>query len=439
MRPLTSYPTRPFECWARAKELRRMRNKELWSAEERGDLIIQGLLLEGLISLFSGFGKVSDPSFGPHFSQLCKDPEALIKCMEVAEARGIARDVCSSMRSHLGQLYMGTTTTSPRGGTAHPCFVFQSYDCPSMAKTGQLYAEYFGIPFVTVDIPFRDSAHTRAYLVQRMLEVIEWTEKHTGKKCDDQALADGVSNEWECYVLWARICEQQKAVPAPMDFRHMQSLRVPWANLRHRGEAVEFYRMALDEVKERVRDGISARGYETARFLHEGIPPFFYIQLLKMPAEYGAVFLGGEAFNGGAWVKHEDGTWEAAQTLRERGIELRTREQALDALADLYLNYRPHMCYTIDRPQAELKRVQDYSADGVVVHLDHGCNGIQTGMMEVKRALQEQGVPVTTYEGSQCDPRDFSEAQVRDQLESFFESLGLSRLAAEGDGGGEES
>jgi benzoyl-CoA reductase subunit B len=414
-----------------------MRNRDLWSAEERGDIIIQGLLLEGLISLFSGFGNFGDPSFGPHYNQLLENHEALIKCMEVAESRGFARDLCSSMRCHLGQLYMDITTASPRGGTAHPHFVFQSYDCPSMAKTGQLYAEHLGIPFITVDVPFRDSAHTRAYFVQRLLDVIEWTEKHTGKTCDDEALVQGVSNEWECFVLWARLCEQQKAIPAPMDMRHLQSLRVPWANLRHKKEGVEFYRMVLDEVKERVAQGISARGYETARFLHEGIPPFFYIQLLKMPTEYGAVFLGGNTFDGGAWVKHEDGTWESAQTLQEQGRELRTREQAMDALADLYLNYRPHMCYTAHRPQAHLKRVWDYASDGVVVHLDHGCNGIQTGMMEVKRVLQENGVPTTTYEGSQCDPRDFSEAQVRDRLESFFESLGLTKVADEAEGEGE--
>ena len=438
MRPLTEFPTRPFDCWPKAKELRRMRNKLLWSAEERGDLVIQGLLLEGLISLFSGFGKFGDPSFGPHYNQLLENHEALIKTMEIAEAKGFGRDLCSSMLCHLGQLYSGSTTASPKGGTANPNFVFQSYDCPSMVKTGQLYAEYFGIPHVTVDVPYRDTEHTRSYFVQRMLDVIEWTEKFTGKTCDDESLAEGVENEWECFVLWARLCEEQKAVPAPMDMRHLQSLRVPWANLRHKNEGVEFYRMVLDEVRDRVAQGISARGYETGRFFHDGIPPFFFIDILKMPAQYGAVFLGGQTFDGGAWVKHENGSWEPGQTLKERGIELRSREEAVDALADLYLNYRPHMCYTAHRPAAHLKRVDEYSVDGVVVHLDHGCNGIQTGMMEVKRVLQENGVPTTTYEGSQCDPRDLSETQVRDQLESFFENLGLTKIIGETGGGKEE-
>jgi hypothetical protein len=48
--------------------------------------------------------------------------------------------------------------------------------------------------------------------------------------------------------------------------------------------------------------------------------------------------------------------------------------------------------------------------------------------MEIIHALRDMGLPTSTYEGSTGDLKDWNEAQVLNRIDSFMESLGLSRL-----------
>jgi hypothetical protein len=59
------------------------------------------------------------------------------------------------------------------------------------------------------------------------------------------------------------------------------------------------------------------------------------------------------------------------------------------------------------------------------------------GIEEAKMAVQQAGYPTAMYEASMCDPRDLDRERVSDMLESFFESLGLSKIDRH-DGNGKE-
>ncbi len=47
---------------------------------------------------------------------------------------------------------------------------------------------------------------------------------------------------------------------------------------------------------------------------------------------------------------------------------------------------------------------------------------------ETRPALLKQGIPVMTYESDMADKRQFDEIQVFDQLDSFMENLGMTKL-----------
>lgn len=429
----TRYPTKRIDCWGQMKEIRRRHFRHTWEAREKGEVVILGVF-EWFLCLFSGLGDFANPSYGPYYTVLMRNPDQLVKTMEFTESLGFTKDVCSSMRCHLGQLYSGLTTKSPLGGTMVPDFIFQPAICHSVVKTGQLASEYLGIPYFDLEFPFKDSPQTRRYLVAQMEEAIEWMGKVTGRRYDDEKFLHALECEWECMVLWARICELNKAVPAPLDMRMMWSLRLPIVTSRHRLMAVDFYRTLHDEVKERVRQGISANGRETARLTYEGGPPFYAVNIFREPEPYGAVFVGGEAafVTMAAWDMNEaDGSWKPALTPAERGIEVRTRQQGMDSLAELYLKYYPMLRWLglQNKPLEHVRRAQDWGAQGVVFHLDRGCRALSAGMEEAKLAVQRAGFPTVMYESSMCDPRDLDREKVRDLLESFFESLGLSRLS----------
>lgn len=363
-----------------------------------------------------------------------RDPERLKKVLEATEARGFGREVCSSMRCHLGQLFLGIATQTAKGEPAYPDVIFQFNNCHSMVKTGQIFSEELGVPYYVLDVPYKTGPAEIEYNVQCLLEAIEWLEKTTGKKFDDERFLEGVNNEWEASVLFSKVCELQKNIPAPFDMRQLWSLRLPLVTMRYHKACVEYARELLAEAQERVEKGISARGFETARFTHEGIPPFYHIQILRYPAEYGAVFVGGEILfaSFGCWTRDEEGHWTVPQTPRERGWELKSQEDGVRALVDLYLLHHPlqRFCHSEFKPKEYIARVKDLNCDGAVLHLDRGCHGYQTGMMEARLAFQEAGIPCTTYESSQADCRDFDATHVYDSLDSFFESLGLRKLSA---------
>jgi len=299
-----------------------------------------------------------------------------------------------------------------------------------MVQTGQLFADALGIPYLSIDQPFTDSPLAREYMLNQLLEGIEFMEKVTGKRYSDERLIEGVKNEWESMLTWAKITDLCKSVPAPLDLRQLWSLRMPLISMRHTPEAVEYTHMLYDEVKWRVEKGISACGFERARLLHEGFPPFHSISVLKLPRQYGAIFVTCENnLAHGVWEKSPDGTWRVGKSLKEMGVELKTREDALRLTIELHLAHtRSSTWYPVLRPEEAVKRAQDWHCDAAIIALDRGCHGYNASILETKRALQSAGFPVGSYEHSQADPRDFDFAQTLDRFDAFMQMLGLKRI-----------
>jgi len=411
-------------------ELRRLHRRHVWEAQKQGQLLIHGMCY--FHGVLAGMGDFAHTEYTPYFRALMEDHRQAIRCHEAAEARGFNQDICSSMRCHLGAMFLGFGLVNRRGEKVTPDFVFQGIPCNSLAKTSQIYADLWGLPYFTVDIPWKDTPAAHAYLVDQLQELIEWMEKLTGRKYDDERLIKGARNEWRCLALFARVLELNRAVPATLDLRHLFALQIPAVLLRHRDEVVAFYEELVAEVEQRVKDGISARGYETARLLHGGFPPMYYMGILRYPAEFGAVYVASDLlWQYAAWttLKLEEAEWRPLPlTPEEAGFTLRTREDALRMLARLYICHRPHTCPVEAAPAQYIKMAQGWKVDAAIIHIDRGCKGLQAGILEAKLALEEAGIPTLTYEASGYDPRDLAEAQVLDRLDAFMESLGLRRL-----------
>ena len=414
------------------KELRRMRFRHTWDARGKGELVVMGTV-EWFMSLCAGLGDFANPSYGPWTTGLMREPKQAIKCLDKVDSSGYRRDLCAPMRINLGQLFTGMLEKGPDDTPFKPDLVFQPNMCFAMVKTGQIYAEHFSIPFFILDVPHVDTEGNRAYLVAQMHQAIESMEASTGRTYDDEKLIAATRNEWDCMVLWARICLLNQNIPAPLNFRHLWSLRLLLRTFRHKKETLDFYRTLYDEVQERVRERISAQGIEVIRLLQESLPPFYEHDLLKMADKYGAVFVGGELpfTTNGAWKVNEDGSWVAPPLAAEREGLIETREDALQALAELYLKYSPIIAWPGfgKRTRDWVKRAEDYRASGVVVNLDPSCRAFSAGMEEAVLALRDAGVPVCVYECEEADPRSFNGSLIRNKLHAFYvDVLGLKEI-----------
>ncbi|MFA4917079.1 MAG: 2-hydroxyacyl-CoA dehydratase family protein [Syntrophales bacterium] len=422
------YKTKRLDCWPKGKELREKFWENVWKGKERGKTV--GCTYATLsMSFMSGFPDCEFAELGNYFAMIATKPDMAVRFAEACENKGYLIDIC-----HASQLIMGSMflDEGPFGKFLKPDFCVQLHYCETQGKASQVMSQHLGVPYFCMDYPLVRWGEVKDYhvnfVISELSAFIEWMEKLTGKKCDDEKLIEGVQNEGETSVLWAKICELNKNIPAPLDQRALGSLSGPALLGNNKKETVEFYRELYDEVQDRVKNQIAHLATERCRLIHEGVPPYYFLSFFRIVEKYGALFVGSSMDFGitGNWKRDSNGSWRAGDGLKERGIELKSREDALRAIAWLWLD-NPFFSGFLGAPKIEeiVARVKDWHADGVVFHCDRGCQALPSGMPEMRSALQKEGIPSMIYEASHGDPREMDESRVTGRLESFMETLGL--------------
>ncbi len=427
----TKYPTRPLKLWQKAKELRLNHYKDVANARQNGKLLVTGGT-DGFTSLPAGLGDYAYLGGEPWGATISMDPVLATQCVEAMEARNYARDMCAYMRNYWGSMYLNK---SPFGGPfPKPDFCLQGGFCDSHHKWFQHVAEFFKIPYFGIDIPLGEPNvgfdRKLQYLMGQLLDAIEWMEKITKRKYDDEKLIEAVHNDIESSALWSQICCLNKVIPAPMDEKMMFTLYIIAVLIRHEKESVNFYKELKAEIEERVRDGIAAVSTETVRLMHDSQPPWYFLKLWRYLEEYGAVVIGSfYSFTLSGFIEKRNGVWLAGQTPRERGITLKTREDAVRILAEWYLKRNVTQEFGLPwiKSQQMVEWSKEWKVNGFIIHLNRGCEGTAYGQMESRLELLKAGVPVMTYEGNMADKRELNEAQTLDRIDAFMESLGLKK------------
>ncbi|MFC2038310.1 2-hydroxyacyl-CoA dehydratase subunit D [Chloroflexota bacterium] len=436
------YETRPLESWAKAKELRQQHYRDVWEAREKGKILASGgessffPLLAGL-GEFEFFG--GEP-FGA--SSSATDPDFVIRCHEAIEAKGYTGNMCAYQRVYWGAMLLNESSpeTMPFFGEfVKPDFSLPWAMCDNHGKWYQTVAEYHKTPVYVIGVPLRphsddDAGRRESHvngLVAEFEDAIEWMMKVTRKEhYDDEALIEAVTNAINNTAIWAKCCEENKAIPAPLDMKSMYSLYVINSLMRHKKEVTEFYKMLYDEVKERVADGIAAIGNERYRVLHDPEPIWHYLKLFRYLEEYGVVcnssiygFTIGTSF-----VRGENGSWAAAKTMGESGKALRTRSDALRLLAESYIDNPGIMAwYPGNKTEDTVRMARDWKCDGAVLSLNCGCS-LTAGQLESKLALEKAGFPAMLYDANMTDPRKFDEAALLRNIDEFMEGQGLQKI-----------
>ncbi|MDZ4247626.1 MAG: 2-hydroxyacyl-CoA dehydratase family protein, partial [Dehalococcoidia bacterium] len=170
---------------------------------------------------------------------------------------------------------------------------------------------------------------------------------------------------------------------------------------------------------------------EKCRLLHDSQPPWYFLKLFRYLEEFGAAVIGSAySFTlTGALEISSEGHWVHRPTPMEEGIPLDDRDSALLALAKWNLERVRQQGFVLTQEKSSnlLGIVKDWHVDGVIIHLNRGCEGTAYGQMEARLSLIDAKVPVMTYEGNMADRREFNESQTLDRVDSFMETLGLKK------------
>ncbi|AGL00079.1 benzoyl-CoA reductase, bzd-type, subunit O [Desulfoscipio gibsoniae] len=429
------YPTESLKCWNKAKELREEYYLNYRDAKKNGGIRWAGGAWS-FDAVPQGLGDdVYNITSEPYAASIAANKELAVQCMEATEKAGYARDLCAYMRIYVGSILLDKYLWG--GAYPKPDFIWQDHICCGHSKLYQVVRDLEpDVPMFSIDVsagPYdviKD--HQIKYIVDQLSEGIEWLEKVTGRKFDDEKYIKAVKNECLTTSLWAEICSLNRATPAPLDEKSMYTLYVFGTLGKSNEKYVEFYRELLDEVKDRVARGIAAVGNEQCRLISDSQPPWGFLKVFRYLESYGAVSIGSiYTFGlGGIWEDKPDGTWGARTTPMENGIEIKTREQALWINAEWNLSKPLWQHFYHPKYKTEImKRIYDeWNANGIILHYNRGCEGTSLGVAENRLGLMKAGCPVMTYEGNMGDEREFDEVATMSRIDTFMENLGVKKL-----------
>ncbi len=430
------YPSEPLKLWKKAKELREQYYLNDARAKDNGGLRWSGSAW-ALDALPAGLGEdVYSLTGEPYAAAVSHDRKFAKECMDAAESYGFARDLCSYMRIYWGGMHLDKYLFG--GKFPKPDFIFQSQICCSHSKWYQHVAVAEQVPQFYVDVgvgPYKDLTDARLdYVVGQLNEGIEFLEQSSGRKFNDELFIKAVKNEMRSTSRWADICALNKVKPAPLDEKTMYSLYVLATLSKSSQWCADFYDELYEEVKDRVARGIAAVPNESVRMMSDTQPPWSFLKIFRYLETFGAVSIGSLYTFAleGIWETKPDGTWGGRTLPWNKGIEINDRQTALRLYADWNLSKPQWQHFYEPRIKTEkmLRIDQEWQVDGVMLHLNRGCEGLSLGIMENRMGIAKAGVPIMTYEGNMGDEREFDEVRTQARVDAFMEQLGQRRQPA---------
>lgn len=389
-------------------------------ASDGGDPPTVSMMISGnCVELLEGFG--ASPIY-PEVNalQLAIRHQSLEPIL-AAEDLGYAADNCAYVKADIGCMLKGITPTGER--IPKPTLVLCNFvGCNTYVKWFEHVAELTGAPLYVLDVPFlRGEEPTEAdvaYVVRQLKEVVQLLEKLTGRKLDCERFRQAVSCSSQVEQLWSEIKHFSQCTPSPFDaYFDAITLMGPLYVYRARQEGVEFFRAALEELKQKAIARTGIYDEERFRLVMEGPPPYPYFRTFRdMFAKWKACAVASTYSTvGGLWefgFRHDP----------DRPFE----SIAMHMLAQNVTNRN-----YLQRYEQIRRYVEEWKADAIIIHFVKSCRLFSAGQGDMRDYFTKQlGIPTLYIESDLEDPRYFAEAQTKNRIDAFFESLEHAKSAS---------
>ncbi|OPY91513.1 MAG: R-phenyllactate dehydratase subunit alpha precursor [Syntrophaceae bacterium PtaU1.Bin231] len=331
-----------------------------------------------------------------------------------AEAMGYSSDLCSYARSDIS---CATVNGGPIGGLPRPdMLVCCTNICGTVLKWYEVQARYFGCPLFILDTPF---CHTgfhdemRRYVRRQLDEYIAFLESAAGRRFDYDRLKEVGRLSIEGQRLWQAVLDTAAHRPAPLSafdaFFHLALI----VTLRGQQQTIDYYRMLLAEMNERIAAGIGAVPDERYRLLWDNLPVWFRTKWLSEKFAAAGACLVADTYTS-AWCG---------------SLKYADENNFLESMAECYT--RIYLNIGVDEmARMVVDMVDKYAADGLVMHSNRSCKPYSLGQYDIQRIVQERrGIPTLMIEADMVDERSFAEGPTETRIEAFMEMLKTRKAA----------
>ncbi len=330
-----------------------------------------------------------------------------------ANAIGYSPEICSYLTSDVGA-YLKKITPLSRAyegieNIPKPdVLVFNTNQCRDVQDWFGWFANEFNAPLIGVYTHrgVKDVAemHVQSIAAQ-MQEMVEPLEKISGNTFDMNELKRVLSLSRECSNLWKKVLDTAAATPSPLTFFDGTIHMGPAVVLRGTQQAVDYYKILLAELEERVKNHEGAVDDERFRLYWEGMPIWGRLRdHSELFASQKACVVASTYCN--SWIFSAFDDAEPFTSMAKAYTELFIVRS--DETKEKYMK----------------KMIDFFKIDGVVYHDAKTCPNNSNSRYGMPQRLEEEtGVPSLIINGDLNDLRCLSDEQAKTNVEAFIEQL----------------
>ena len=333
-----------------------------------------------------------------------------------ANAIGYSPDICSYLTADVGSYLKKQTPLTRAYKIESPpkpdVLVFNTNQCRDVQDWFNWYGREFGVPVIGVHT-HRDIGQIRDYQVKDIAKQIEdlipKLEEVSGTRFDMDRFKEAVEFSRQTSVLWRGCLESASAVPSPWTFFDATILMGPAVVARGTKEGVDYYKLLIAELKDRVDKDVGAIDGEKYRIYWEGMPICGKLRpLSEQFAALNTCVVASTYCN--SWIFDQ---LDPNEPFESMGM----------AYTELFI------VRDEDYKEQYIKNCFDmFNFDGIIYHDAKTCpnnSNNRYGMPE--RLIQKLGIPALTINGDLNDLRCYSEEQATTNIEAFIEQLEESK------------
>ncbi len=329
----------------------------------------------------------------------------------VANALGYSPDICSYLTSDIGSYLKNQSPIQKMNLPGPPkadVLVFNTNQCRDVKDWFQFYAREWNVPCIGIHTPRsigQVDEQLADYIGAQIESLIEPLEKVSGEKFDPDRLRQVVALSKQCTELWKQVLLSAANRPAPLTFFDGTIQMGPAVVLRGTQEAVDYYQVLVDELNQRVAEGIGAVEGERFRIYWEGMPIWGKLSSLsKQFIELKTAVVASTYCN--SWI------FDAL----DPADPFRSMARAYSSI---------FICRSEEYKEQYIKQMaEEYQVDGILYHDAKTCPNNSNCRYEMPQRLHRQlGKPYLVINGDLNDLRLYSEEQARTNIEAFAEQL----------------
>jgi benzoyl-CoA reductase/2-hydroxyglutaryl-CoA dehydratase subunit BcrC/BadD/HgdB len=325
-----------------------------------------------------------------------------------AEDLGYTQELCSYAMVSIGST--DRPDDVPMGALPRPQALLTCNNiCGTVLKWYDAVSEMTGAPVFLLDTPpieGEQKPHHQEYVrngAERLVEFLSTTFQTTLEEDRIREVSDLSSKAIQLWTTALKACQKS---PTPMNCADRFLTMAPVVSSRGTDHCVEFYEALVEEVQDRVKQGIGAVREEKVRLLWDNIPPWFALRFFNKLAAKGVVFPADTYTH--AWSMAVEGT---------------DTDSILDASVDTYSNV--YLNKGLDAKIDKMcQLIKDFQLDAFVMFSVRSCKRYSLGQYVSKEIVTERtGVPGVVIEGDMVDSRLFNEAQIETRIEALLEMV----------------